>query len=166
LNKARNLLSTNIQIMAEMQHNQIRSYPFDAEENDEEELQLNERIRVSYLGERHGIELISRRCYPSLLLVRNEVSSSMASRSGAERTDGESSMSKMNDIVNLSTSETSSPGKLAPSNHQAKLIIRTHLQDLIETTAQIHYETFRAKQLLALKESSGKAAAQAAQAAA
>jgi len=35
--------------MAEMQHNQIRSYPFDAEENDEEELQLNERIRVSYM---------------------------------------------------------------------------------------------------------------------
>jgi septin 3/9/12 len=33
---------------------------------------------------------------------------------------------------------------------------------LIETTAQIHYETFRAKQLLALKESSSKAAAQAA----
>ncbi len=35
------------QIMAEMQHNQIRLYPFDAEENDDEELQLNERIRVS-----------------------------------------------------------------------------------------------------------------------
>jgi septin 3/9/12 len=28
-------------------HNQIRLYPFDAEENDEEELNLNERIRVS-----------------------------------------------------------------------------------------------------------------------
>ena len=31
-------------------------------------------------------------------------------------------------------------------------LTRTHLQDLIETTSQIHYETFRAKQLLALKE--------------
>lgn len=29
---------------------------------------------------------------------------------------------------------------------------RTHLQDLIETTAQIHYEAFRSKQLLALKD--------------
>ncbi len=29
---------------------------------------------------------------------------------------------------------------------------RSHLQDLIETTAQIHYEAFRSKQLLALKE--------------
>jgi hypothetical protein len=94
------------------------------------------------------------------------VSSLTASRSGAERIDGESSMSKMNDIVNSSTSETSLPGKLASVSHLTKLILRTHLQDLIETTAQIHYETFRAKQLLALKESSGKAAAQAAQAAA
>ena len=31
-------------------------------------------------------------------------------------------------------------------------LTRTHLQDLIETTSQIHYEVFRAKQLLALKE--------------
>lgn len=31
-------------------------------------------------------------------------------------------------------------------------LLRTHLQDLIESTSQIHYETFRAKQLLALKE--------------
>lgn len=33
-------------------------------------------------------------------------------------------------------------------------LLRTHLQDLIETTSQIHYESFRTKQLLALKESS------------
>ena len=32
-------------------------------------------------------------------------------------------------------------------------LLRTHLHDLIETTAMIHYETFRTKQLLALKES-------------
>ena len=75
-------------------------------------------------------------------------------------------MSKMNVTANSFTYETSSPGKLASVPREAKLSIRTHLQDLIETTAQIHYETFRAKQLLALKESSGKAAAQAAQAAA
>lgn len=34
--------------MAELLHNQIRLYPFDAEEHDDEELQLNERIRVSF----------------------------------------------------------------------------------------------------------------------
>lgn len=31
-------------------------------------------------------------------------------------------------------------------------LTRTHLQDLIETTSLVHYETFRAKQLIALKE--------------
>lgn len=31
-------------------------------------------------------------------------------------------------------------------------LTRTHLQDLIETTALVHYETFRSKQLIALKE--------------
>jgi septin 3/9/12 len=31
-------------------------------------------------------------------------------------------------------------------------LTRTHLQDLIETTSHIHYESFRAKQLMALKE--------------
>ena len=36
--------------------------------------------------------------------------------------------------------------------HVAYHCYRTHLQDLIETTAQIHYEAFRSKQLLALKE--------------
>lgn len=33
-------------------------------------------------------------------------------------------------------------------------LTKTHLQDLIESTAQIHYESFRSKQLLALKEQS------------
>lgn len=33
-----------------------------------------------------------------------------------------------------------------------EFLIRTHLQDLIETTALTHYESFRSKQLIALKE--------------
>ncbi|CAK7271378.1 cell division control protein [Sporothrix epigloea] len=40
--------------------------------------------------------------------------------------------------------------------HLRNFLLRTHLQDLIETTSQIHYETFRAKQLLALKESNAQ----------
>ncbi|EPE07545.1 cell division control protein [Ophiostoma piceae UAMH 11346] len=44
--------------------------------------------------------------------------------------------------------------------HLRDFLLRTHLQDLIETTSQIHYETFRAKQLLALKESSAGAGGQ------
>ncbi|KAI9366888.1 Septin-type guanine nucleotide-binding (G) domain-containing protein [Zopfochytrium polystomum] len=34
-------------------------------------------------------------------------------------------------------------------------LTRSHLQELIEMTAAVHYETFRTKQLLALKEASG-----------
>ncbi|CAG8727549.1 8544_t:CDS:2, partial [Gigaspora rosea] len=37
--------------------------------------------------------------------------------------------------------------------HLREFLTRTHLQDLIETTAQIHYKAFRSKQVLALKES-------------
>ncbi|SGZ56744.1 CIC11C00000003957 [Sungouiella intermedia] len=36
-------------------------------------------------------------------------------------------------------------------------LTRTHLQDLIETTSLVHYETFRAKQLIALKENATNA---------
>jgi septin 3/9/12 len=32
-------------------------------------------------------------------------------------------------------------------------LTRTHLHDLVETTSLIHYESFRTRQLLALKES-------------
>jgi septin 3/9/12 len=39
--------------------------------------------------------------------------------------------------------------------HLRNFLLRTHLQDLIETTSQIHYETFRAKQLLSLRETPG-----------
>ena len=39
-------------------------------------------------------------------------------------------------------------------------LTRSHLQDLIETTSATHYESFRSRQLLALKESSSKQQAQ------
>ncbi|KAI8921515.1 Septin-type guanine nucleotide-binding (G) domain-containing protein [Entophlyctis helioformis] len=38
--------------------------------------------------------------------------------------------------------------------HLRNFLMRSHLQDLIETTAMVHYEAFRTRQLLALKESS------------
>lgn len=39
-------------------------------------------------------------------------------------------------------------------SHLRNFLISTRLQDLIETTSHIHYESFRSKQLLALKETS------------
>lgn len=37
-------------------------------------------------------------------------------------------------------------------------LTRTHLQDLIETTSQIHYETYRAKQIHHIREASSAGA--------
>ena len=35
--------------------------------------------------------------------------------------------------------------------HLRNFLTRTHLQDLVETTSMVHYETFRSNQLMALK---------------
>jgi hypothetical protein len=43
--------------------------------------------------------------------------------------------------------------------HLRQFLTRTHLQDLIETTHYLHYEQFRTRQLLALKEGGGAALA-------
>lgn len=37
--------------------------------------------------------------------------------------------------------------------HLRNFLTRTHLQDLVETTSMVHYETFRSNQLMALKGS-------------
>ncbi|KAI8818840.1 Septin-type guanine nucleotide-binding (G) domain-containing protein [Fimicolochytrium jonesii] len=42
--------------------------------------------------------------------------------------------------------------------HLRNFLTRTHLQDMIETTGSIHYEAFRTKQLVALKESTSQMA--------
>lgn len=44
--------------------------------------------------------------------------------------------------------------KLTCQMYLRNFLTKTHLQDLIESTAHIHYESFRSKQLLALKEQS------------
>jgi septin 3/9/12 len=40
--------------------------------------------------------------------------------------------------------------------HLRNFLTRTHLQELVETTSNVHYEAFRTKQLMALKESSSR----------
>ncbi|KII88131.1 hypothetical protein PLICRDRAFT_41256 [Plicaturopsis crispa FD-325 SS-3] len=110
-------------IRAELVYNNIRLYPFDTDENDDDEIQLNESIR----------SLI-----PFAVV-------------GSERNviiDGKSVRGRKNrwGVVNVED-ETH-----CEFMHLRNFLTRTHLQDLIETTAQIHYEAFRSKQLLALKE--------------
>ncbi|KAK0549205.1 cell division control protein, partial [Tilletia horrida] len=114
-------------IRAEMKYNNIRLYPFDSDEYDHDELELNERIRSLIPFAIVGSE-------------RNVVIDGKAVRGRKNRYG----------VINVEN-----------ENHcefvyLRNFLTRTHLQDLIETTAQIHYEAFRSKQLLALKESSAK----------
>ncbi|KAH7921380.1 cell division/GTP binding protein [Leucogyrophana mollusca] len=110
-------------IRAELVYNNIRLYPFDTDENDDEEIQLNESIRSMI----------------PFAVVGSERSVTI---------DGKSVRGRKNrwGVVNV---EDESHCEFM---HLRNFLTRTHLQDLIETTAQIHYEAFRSKQLLALKE--------------
>ncbi|KAF9023516.1 GTP binding protein [Hymenopellis radicata] len=112
-----------IKIREELVYHSIRLYPFDTDEDDEEEIQLNESIRdiipFAIVGSENNVII-----------------------------DGKSVRGRKNrwGVVNVED-----------PNHcefvdLRNFLTRTHLQDLIETTAQIHYEAFRSKQLLALKD--------------
>ncbi|KAH0827189.1 cell division GTP binding protein [Lanmaoa asiatica] len=110
-------------IRAELIYNNIRLYPFDTDDSDEEEVQLNQSIR---------------NIIPFAVV-------------GSERSviiDGKSVRGRKNrwGVVNVEDENH------CEFVHLRNFLTRTHLQDLIETTAQIHYEAFRSKQLLALKE--------------
>jgi len=110
-------------IREELVFNHIRSYPFDTDEDDEEEVHLNEGIRqiipFAVVGSENNVII-----------------------------DGKTVRGRKNrwGVVNV---EDSSHCEFV---HLRNFLTRTHLQDLIETTAQIHYEAFRSKQLIALKE--------------
>jgi len=111
-------------VRAELIHHNIRLYPFDTEETDDEEIQVNAQIRAMI---------------PFAVV-------------GSERTvviDGKSVRGRKNKwgVINVEDE------KHCEFVYLRNFLTRTHLQDLIETTAQIHYEAFRSKQLLALKES-------------
>ncbi|GAC75196.1 septin CDC10 and related P-loop GTPases [Moesziomyces antarcticus T-34] len=114
-------------IRAEMQYNNIRTYPFDNEEYEVEEQELNDRIRNLIPFAIVGSE--------STVVVDGKQVRGRKNRYGVVNVENESHCEFV---------------------HLRNFLTRTHLQDLIETTAQIHYEAFRSKQLLALKESSSK----------
>lgn len=119
-------------IREELVHHNIRLYPFDTDEDDEEEIARNEEIRDTI----------------PFAIVGSENSVII---------DGKSVRGRKNrwGVVNVED----------PNHcefvHLRNFLTRTHLQDLIETTAQIHYEAFRSKQLLALKEGVNSRPAQA-----
>ncbi|CEP11392.1 hypothetical protein [Parasitella parasitica] len=111
-------------IKAELSFHNIRLYPYESEEDEEQEKSLNESIW----------ELIP---FAVVGSERNVVIDGKAVRGRKTRWGA----------INVEDPEHSE------FIHLRNFLTRTHLQDLIETTAMIHYETFRAKQLMAIKES-------------
>ncbi|ORZ10417.1 septin ring protein [Absidia repens] len=111
-------------IKAELDFHNINLYPYASEEDDEQEQSLNESIR----------ELIP---FAVVGSERNVVIDGKAVR-GRKTRWGVISVENENHCEFV---------------HLRNFLTRTHLQDLIETTAMIHYEAFRAKQLLAIKGS-------------
>nr|CAG8474439.1 5911_t:CDS:10 [Entrophospora candida] len=114
-------------IKSELAFNNIKLYPYDSDELDVNEKALNERIKQTIPFAVVGSE-------------KNVI------------IDGKSVHGRKNrwGVINVEDENH------CEFVHLRDFLTRTHLQDLIETTAQIHYESFRSKQLLALKESSSK----------
>jgi len=121
-------------IREELHYENIRLYPFDTDEDEEEEVQLNSTIRDIVPFAIVGSE--------NTVIINGQPVRARKNRWGVVNVEDETHC----EFVNL-----------------RNFLLRTHLQDLIETTAQIHYEAFRSKQLLALKEGVNQRPAQAAQ---
>lgn len=112
-------------IREEFAFHNLRMYPYDNDEQDDEERALNTTIKdmipFAVVGSEQNI------------IVGGRSVRGRQNRWGAINVEDENHC-EFTSLRNFLT--------------------RTHLQDLIETTSQIHYETFRAKQLMALKENS------------
>ncbi|RKP13767.1 cdc 10 like protein [Piptocephalis cylindrospora] len=117
-------------VRSELEYHNIRLFPFvdeESEETDPEEIRLNQEIR-----ERVPFAIV-----------------------GSERTitvGGKEVIGRKNRWGGINVEDPTHCEFI----HLRDFLTRTHLQDLIETTAHIHYESFRTKQLLALKESNAR----------
>ncbi|KAJ9642341.1 cell division control protein [Coniosporium apollinis] len=112
-------------IKEEFAFHNLRMYPYDNEEHDPEEVALNASIKNIIPFAVVGSE--------KTIVIGGKQVRGRQNRWG---------------VINV---EDQTHCEFVPLRN---FLLRTHLQDLIETTSQIHYETFRSKQLLALKESS------------
>ncbi|KAI4156717.1 MAG: hypothetical protein LQ340_000031 [Diploschistes diacapsis] len=112
-------------IKEEFAFHNLRMFPYDEGEYDDEERQINSHMKdltpFAIVGSERNININGR-------VVRGR-----QNRWGVINVEDENHC----DFVAL-----------------RDFLLRTHLQDLIETTSHIHYESFRQKQLMALKETS------------
>ncbi|WFD30456.1 cell division control protein [Malassezia sp. CBS 17886] len=114
-------------IRAALQANSIRTYPFDHDDYEDEERDINSNVQAllpfAVVGSDRMYEVDGR-------LVRGR-----RSHAGIVVVDDENHC------------------EFTPLRN---FLLRSHLHDLIDTTSHTYYESFRSKQLLALKESSAK----------
>jgi len=110
-------------IRQELNHHDIQLYPYESEEDDEGERELNQRVKETV-----PFAIVGSEKYVTI--------------------DGKEVRGRRNrwGVINVEDANH------CEFVHLRDFLTRTHLQDLIETTAHIHYEAFRTKQLLALKE--------------
>lgn len=111
--------------------NDLNIYPFDQDELTEDELQLNESIRSIIPFAVVGAE--------DQFELNGETVRGRRNRAG---------------IINIEDINQ------CEFVYLREFLIRTHLQDLIETTSYLHYERFRSRQLIALKENANNRNAQ------
>lgn len=110
-------------LQKEFEGNNLNIYPYDSSDLSEEELELNKSIRSIIPFAVVGSE--------TEFELNGKMCRGRKSRWGAI------------DIEDINQCEFV---------YLREFLIRTHLQDLIETTSFLHYESFRARQLIALKE--------------
>jgi septin family protein len=117
-------------IREELAYHNIQLYPYESEEDDESERELNQRIKAMIPFAIVGSE--------KNVVINGKEVRGRRNRWGVINVEDENHCEFV---------------------HLRNFLTRTHLQDLIETTAHIHYEAFRTKQLLALKEAQQRNAA-------
>ncbi|ODQ78722.1 hypothetical protein BABINDRAFT_162418 [Babjeviella inositovora NRRL Y-12698] len=115
-------------IQDEIVHHNLNIYPYDSEDYVDEERQINEDIKALMPFAVVGSE--------REITINGKTVRGRKTRWGAI------------DIEDVSQSEFV---------YLRDFLTRTHLQDLIETTSLVHYESFRSKQLIALKENASGA---------
>ncbi|EJT71649.1 septin like spn2 [Gaeumannomyces tritici R3-111a-1] len=114
-------------IKEEFSFHNLKMYPYDNDDLDEDERSVNQQIKTTVPFAVVGSE--------KSIIVNGKQVRGRQNRWGVINVEDEDHC----EFVQL-----------------RNFLLRTHLQDLIETTSQIHYETFRAKQLLALKDPSAQ----------
>lgn len=131
-------------IKEEFAFHNIRMYPYENEEYDSEEAAMNSQIKVyppPYLHTQNFVLMTLLQSIIPFAVVGSEANLSIG---------GKTVRGRQNRWGTINVEDE----RHCEFVYLRDFLTRTHLQDLIETTSQIHYESFRAKQLLALKESS------------